>query len=175
MTTPAERFSALTSKEQERLRLLNEKLWAAEEWIRQRHARSLEWYYGAGGLRRHGEALFEDVETEVVVRCILREDHPGWKESDDNIVATLLLPSACLDEGNPRRNWNEYQHWDGHPLQGEYHCWLFHDLCDHVLGYDWGALLGIGKILTQCATSLVQVSQPRSGLEAEPPDLGGEG
>ena len=29
--------------------------------------------------------------------------------------------------------------------------------------------------LTQCATSLVQVSQPRSGLEAEPPDLGGEG
>ena len=30
-------------------------------------------------------------------------------------------------------------------------------------------------LLTQCATSLVQVSQPRSGLEAEPPDLGGEG
>lgn len=29
--------------------------------------------------------------------------------------------------------------------------------------------------VTQCATSLVQVSQPRSGLEAEPPDLGGEG
>ena len=55
---------------------------------------------------------------------------------------------TCLDEGNPRRNWNEYQHWDGHPLQGEYHCWLFHDLCDHVLGYDWGALLGIGKIWT---------------------------
>lgn len=103
------------------------KLWAAEEWIRQRHARSLEWYHGAGGLRRHGDVLLENVETEVAVQCILREDHPGWKKDDDNIVATLLLPSACLDEGNPRRNWNEYQHWDGHPLQGEYHCWLFHD------------------------------------------------
>jgi len=55
---------------------------------------------------------------------------------------------TCLDEGNPRRNWNEYPQWDGLPLQGEYHCWLFHDLCDHVLGYDWGALLGIGKIWT---------------------------
>ena len=31
MTTPAERFAALTRKEQERLRLLNEKLWAAEK------------------------------------------------------------------------------------------------------------------------------------------------
>ena len=148
MTTPAERFAALTPKEQERLRLLNEKLWAAEEWIRQRHARGLEWYYGAGGLRRHGEALFEDVETEVVVRCILREDHPGWKESDDNIVATLLHPGACLDEDNPRRNWNEYQHWDGHLLQGQYHCRIFHDLCDHVLDYDWDALLGIGEVWT---------------------------
>lgn len=101
MTTPAERFAALTPKEQERLRLLNEKLWAAEEWIRQRHARSLEWYYGAGGLRRHGDALFEDVETEVAVQCIQRTDHPGWKEDDDNIVATLLLPSACIGEGPP--------------------------------------------------------------------------
>ena len=150
MTTCFERFAALTQEERERLRLLNEKLWATEDWIRQRHARSLEWYYGADGWRQHkqSDTLSEDVETEVVVVCILREDHADWKEDDDNIVATLRLPCGCLRETNPRRNWNEFEHWNGHPFRGEYHCWLFHDLCDHVLDYDWDAILSIGGIWT---------------------------
>ncbi len=151
MTTPIPRSAAsLTPRERERLRLLNEKLWATEEWIRQRHARSLEWYYGAGGRRRHahGNTLLEDLETELVVQCILREDHPDWRNDDDNIVATLLLPEACLKETNPRRNWNEFRHWDDHPLREEYHCWLFHDLYDHVLRCDWQAILSIGGIWT---------------------------
>lgn len=83
-----------------------------------------------------------------MVQCVLHEDHPNWKEDDDNIVATLLLPWGCLQESNPRWNWNEYRNWDEHPLQSEYHCFLFHDLCDHVLKYDWAALLSIGAIWT---------------------------
>lgn len=143
-------FALLTFEERESLRLLNKKLWATEEWIRYRHARSLECYYGAGGLRRHrhSDALLEDVETEVVVQCVLREDHPDWKEDDDNAVATLLMPYGCLREHNPRLNWNEFRNWDAHPLQDEYHCFLFHDLCDHVLEYDWEKLLSIGGIWT---------------------------
>ena len=59
-----------------------------------------------------------------------------------------LTTVVLYAEDNPRRNWNEYQHWDGHLLQGQYHCRIFHDLCDHVLDYDWDALLGIGEVWT---------------------------
>lgn len=151
MTTPAEKFSSLSRGERNRLRLLNEKLSATEEWIRQRHARILEWYRGAGSLHRHGGTSREDVETEVRVQCILREDHADWRQVDDNIVATLLLPQGCLNEHSSLCNWNEFRNWDGHPLQPEHHCWLFHDLADHVLKYDWDALLGIGEIWTDVA------------------------
>lgn len=78
---------------------------------------ALEWYHGAGGLRRHGDVLLENVETEVAVQCILREDHPGWKKDDDNIVATLPTQRAAWT-GQSQRNWNDAQHWDGHPLRG---------------------------------------------------------
>lgn len=150
MPMPAERFSSLPREERERLRLLNEKLQATEAWIRQRHARSLEWCHGTGDFPCIGNALREDVETEVQVWCILRKDHPGWRQDDDNVVAKLLLAEGGL-KANPQQNWNEYRNWDGHPLQCEFHCWLFHDLADHVLKYDWDALLSIGEIWTDVA------------------------
>ena len=27
---------------------------------------------------------------------------------------------------------NEFQHMDGHTMQGEFHCWLYHFLYDHT-------------------------------------------
>ena len=92
-----------------------------------------------------------DYELELEVSFWLREDDPAFKEDDDNILVTLkeyltlLRTSAyecALDDG---MNHNPFQQRDGHPMQGECHCWLYHCLYDHTdLWFD--DMLRIGHI-----------------------------
>ena len=92
-----------------------------------------------------------DYEIELEVSFWLREDDPAFKEDDDNILATLheSLKRLCYPEDNwgldDGDNHNIAQYIDGHPMQGEFHCWLYHCLYDHTpLG--WEDLLRIGHI-----------------------------
>ena len=81
----------------------------------------------------------------------LREDDPAFKEDDANILATLKEDLKRLhhpeedfgiDDG---MHHNPFQGRDGHPLQGEFHYWLYHGLYDHTaLWFD--AMLRIGRI-----------------------------
>ncbi|PLZ00064.1 hypothetical protein CY652_23000 [Burkholderia sp. WAC0059] len=135
------------------MRLLNRKLAEAEAWIRQRRDRCLADYYRAGGVGgRRGkhcfsDTLWEDVELEVDVTCVLRDDHPDFDEEDDNIVCELDWSSFDGIVDDPvNHDWNVFQFEPGHPLGGERHCWLFHDLVEHVLRFDWDPMLGIGGI-----------------------------
>jgi len=138
----------LTEAEIARLRLLNQKLVEAEQWILLRRDQCLSDYFKAGGLRdhRYSDGLWEDVETEVVVRCILREDHPDFDEDDDNFVAELHWLDGIYDPSTEITNWNKFQFVEGHRLQRDHHCYLFHDLTDHVLGNHWDRILDIGGI-----------------------------
>lgn len=92
-----------------------------------------------------------DYEIELKVECWLREDDPAYREDDDNILATLkedLKPlqdpddDFGLDDGI---NHSIAQFIDGHPMQGEFHCWLYHRLYDHT-DLEWEDLLRIGHI-----------------------------
>ena len=79
-----------------------------------------------------------DYEIELEVSCWLREDDPAYQEDHDNILVTLKeylkglrnpTQAFGIDDG---MNHNECQWGDGHPMQGEFHCWLYHCLYDHT-------------------------------------------
>ena len=79
-----------------------------------------------------------DYEMELEVSFWLREDDPAFQEDDDNILATLHEDLKVfrdpddafgIDDGV---NHNIAQYIDGHPMQGECHCWLYHCLYDHT-------------------------------------------
>ena len=138
----------LAEAEIARLRLLNQKLVGVEQWVLQRRNRCLSDYFKAGGVKdqRYSEELWEDVETKVKVACILRENHPDFDTEDDNIVAQLHWLDGIYDDSTEITNWNEFRFRDEHRLQHEHHCYLFHDLSDHVLHNDWDRILDIGGI-----------------------------
>jgi hypothetical protein len=78
---------------------------------------------------------------------VLREDYPGFDEDDDNIVAELGWMSFDGIVDDPAtRNWNKFQCQPTHRLSGDHHCWLFHDLYDHLLYCEWDKILSIGGI-----------------------------
>jgi hypothetical protein len=90
-----------------------------------------------------------DYEIELEVEVCLREDDPAFQEDDDNILATLrerLKGCAQHDFGiDDGTNHNAFQQMEGHPMQGEVHCWLYHCLYDHTdLWFD--DMLRIGRI-----------------------------
>jgi len=92
-----------------------------------------------------------DYELELEVTFWLREDDPAFKEEVDNILATLHESLKRLrhpedhwglDDGV---NYNIAHAIDGHPMQDELHCWLYHYLYDHTPLTPEG-LLRIGHI-----------------------------
>jgi hypothetical protein len=138
----------LTEVEVARLRLLNQKLVEVEQWVLQRRDQCLRDYFKAGGVKdqRYSDELWEDIETKVKVACILRENHPDFNAEDDNIVAQLHWLDGIYDRLTESTNWNAFQFHDGHRLQHDHHCYLFHDLSEHVLFNDWDRMLDIGGI-----------------------------
>jgi hypothetical protein len=126
------------------LRRLNQKLVETQDWIRQRAAQCLNDYFQAGGLKQHqhSEDLHEDVEVDAEIMCRLSQQHPDFDVDESNTVAVLLWCEQLDDDDN----WNEFRFVDQHPLSDEHHCWLFHDLCDHVLKWDLEKILSIGGL-----------------------------
>jgi hypothetical protein len=143
-------LSDLSAEELDRLRLTNQKLAEAEQWILQRRDQCLADYFRAGGAkdRQYGETVHEDVEIEVEIVCILRSDHPDFddKAMDDNAVARLHWLDGIYDDSSGIANWNAFQFNEGHVLQRDNHCYLFHSLYDHVLLHEWDRILAIGAV-----------------------------
>ena len=99
----------------------------------------------------HPDDWLADYELELEVSFWLREDDPAYQEDDDNILVTLkeyltLLRVPDYDCGlDDGINHNAFQQRDGHPMQGECHCWVYHRLYDHTdLWFD--DMLRIGHI-----------------------------
>ena len=97
------------------------------------------------------EDWLSDYEIELEVRFWLREDDPAYQEGYDNILATRR-EDLKLQRGLPEHfgiddgiNHNVFQGMDGHPMQGEFHCWLYHCLYDHTDLW-FNDMLSIGHI-----------------------------
>ncbi|MGC8491927.1 MAG: hypothetical protein ACP5SH_09340 [Syntrophobacteraceae bacterium] len=81
------------------------------------------------------EGVIDDFEIEAEVSLWLDENDPAFRGDDDNILAVVSFDAksqADSDFGlDDRQNHNEYQFFDGHAMQKERHCWLFHEFFDH--------------------------------------------
>jgi hypothetical protein len=136
----------LSPDQRHQLQRLNDRLAVIEQHI-QREATTLNTHLQARV--QDPTDWFSDYEIELEVTVCLREDDPAFQEDDDNILATLrerLKGSAQHDFGiDDGINHNAFQQMDGHPMQGEVHCWLYHCLYDHTdLWFD--EMLRIGRI-----------------------------
>jgi len=100
--------------------------------------------------RKHDPAdPMNDYELEAVITYHLRQDDPGYREDDDNILAeqTEYLTGVSLDAGGRNRTLlaDGRNHNDHPEPEGEIHCWLYHDLYDHR-NLDWADMLRIGLV-----------------------------
>jgi hypothetical protein len=139
----------LVADEMSRLCLLNEKLIATEAWIHERTQQCLTAYYMAGGVKNHrlDKGVIENIEVDAKVTCILRCNHPEFREGSDNVVATLDALTQSVELCDAEFTFAEFgAAGEVPPLAGIRLCWLFHHLVDHVLKLDWDRALAIGEI-----------------------------
>jgi hypothetical protein len=79
----------------------------------------------------------DDYEIELQLSFYLLESDERFIENEDNILASIdeYLKGVSLDVTKTRQRWgsnhNEFRRREGHPMQGEEHCWWFHSLYDH--------------------------------------------
>ena len=100
----------------------------------------------------------EDYEAEVEISFWLKETDPAFDEDRDNILAVLtedIKYNGFKTHLAAGKNHNEFKHWDGHSMNGEYHCWLYHCLYDHTK-MGWKDILRIGKIWVEFDCRLQQ-------------------
>ena len=128
-------MNALSSDQRQYLQRLNDRLTVIEQQVTRE---ALALFAQLDARVQDPQDWLSDYEIELEVRFWLREDDPAYQEDDDNILATLKehlklqrhLPEPFgIDDGI---NHNIFQGMDGHPMQGEFHCWLYHCLYDHT-------------------------------------------
>ena len=97
------------------------------------------------------EDWVEDYNIDSFITFILDENDPAYNEEDDNVLVQIRETGYTSWENpgdfttNSDVNFSEYANMEGHPMQNEHHCWLFHDLYDHH-DLDWRNILRIGHI-----------------------------
>jgi hypothetical protein len=151
----ARSISELSSKELEHLAELNRQLIRAEQWAADRGKCLLNSYYGHGYKKRYyaNEQDYEDVEVEANLKVIRRSDSSLYRENEDNFIAEVWLFLNLFQDHGER----ETDNYDWHPVyknklkdgiiiptNGERICWLFHELCENILDFDFDLLLDIG-------------------------------
>jgi len=110
----------------------------------------------------------EDFETKITVDLFFDESHNDYEKflkenDDDNLIATFdmyMSPSKKNDGIRERDDYylldpaishNEWQFYPKDPLAGEFHCYLYHHIYDHLYGdmkLNWETILKIGTIWT---------------------------
>ncbi len=148
--------SELALAQRQYLQRINDKLAVIERHVKRE---ALDRIAQLDARVHHPDDWLSDYELELEVSFWLREDDPAFKEDDDNILVTLKesLKLTLKESLKPLRdpadyfgiddgiNHNAFQQRDGHPMQGEFHCWLYHCLYDHTdLWFD--DMLRIGHI-----------------------------
>ncbi|WMY09542.1 hypothetical protein [Paraburkholderia phenoliruptrix] len=134
-----------------RLRLLNDELARAEQWITRRSSEMVAAYGLATAQTRHTDQLDEDVELIATVLFLLRSDHPDFVPGRHGVVARIDIPilPATLREDDV--------HCDGTrtvwPFRDRSDNWcpLFLDLYERALRKDTAKVLSIGTLCIDIA------------------------
>ena len=131
--TPAMQPHDMSSEQRLQLQRLNDRLATIEKHIK---CEAVNLNTQLQARVQHPTDWLSDYEIELAVEFHLREDDPAYRDDNDNILATLremLKDNAQNDFGiDDGINHNAFQYMDGHPMQGEGHCWLYHCLYDHT-------------------------------------------
>lgn len=117
----------IDQKTHERLKELNAKLTVIEKQI---HATAVRLDTALQSELRQSFEGLTDYELEAIIEFYNGEDdaEPLYKFYDSLKKISLPDKKRFIDNG---MNHNDFYHWEGHPMKGEHHCWLFHDLYDH--------------------------------------------
>jgi len=137
----------LSPSQRQSLQQLNNRFMAIEHHVRQE---ALALIAQLDARVQDPQDWLVDYEIELEVQCWLREDDPAYQEHDDNILVTFNEYLKSLRDPQHTGiangyNWNKFQYREGYPMQGEFHCWLYHRLYDHS-HLQWDNLLRIGRI-----------------------------
>jgi hypothetical protein len=148
---PADLGIDLNQQDCSRLRLLNDELRQAEQWITRRSREMVAAYGLATAQTRHTNRLDEDVELIATVLFLLRTDHPDFDPRRHGLVTRIDIPilPATLREDNvhcddARTAWpfrDRRENW----------CPLFLDLYERALQKDTAKMLSIGTLCIDIA------------------------
>lgn len=141
----------LNEQDCSRLRLLNDELTLAEQWIT-RHSSEMVAAYGlATAQTRHTDRLDEDVELIATVLFLLRKDHPDFDAGRHGVVTRIDIPilPATLRQDDVNCNGTRTA-W---PFRDRHQSWcpLFLDLYERALQRDTAKVLSIGTLCIDIA------------------------
>ena len=122
-------LDALTEDERQRLVQLNSTLFELEKKIIIAAKRLIK--ECKQRLKRPKENFLKDYEIEAMIKFVLDEDDPDYRDEDDNIIAELgdvyINPNTLtLADGD---NYNDSEHTEDRM----HHCWLYHSLYSHTM------------------------------------------
>jgi len=153
------KHSPLTHQELRYAHLLNQKMSETRLWIDEQSCRCEKEYADIVELDAHitEDDTYEDYEIMMRVVGCLGENHPEYKEDDDNVVATVEeqiykeSQRICGRARNPfhHSRYGAYfaQRWllTGAEIYNFYPCGLFFDIFKKV-DRDWLKMLSIGRL-----------------------------
>jgi hypothetical protein len=148
---PIDLGTDLNEQDRSRLRLLNDELAQAEQWISRRGSEMVAAYGLATAQTRHTERLDEDVELIATVLFLLRKDHPDFTPGRHDLVTRIDIPilPATLRENDLHCN-GARTAW---PFRDRHENWcpLFLELYERALQKDAEKVLSIGTLCIDIA------------------------
>ncbi len=113
----------------------------------------------------------KDFETQISISLYFDEKHPEYENylkenEDDPLLVTFEMymspdkengKNNDIEEDNcyyfldPSVNHNDFNIDPNHPMNKDFHCYLFHHIYDHLIGddeLDWETILKIGTVWT---------------------------
>jgi hypothetical protein len=140
-----------SGQECSRLRLLNDQLVQAEQWITRRSSEMVAAYGLATAQTRHTDHLDEDVELVATILFLLRKDHPDFVPGRHGVVTRIDIPimPATLREDDVHCN-GARTAWPFRDRSGDW-CPLFLELYERALRKDTAKVLSIGTLCIDVA------------------------
>jgi len=94
------------------------------------------------------QTCIDDYEVELEISFYLKESDPAFDEDRDNILEVLregIKYNSFKTHLGASNNHNIFEDREGHPMYGEFHCWLYHSLYFGSM-MSWIDILRVGDI-----------------------------
>ncbi|MEW6342042.1 MAG: hypothetical protein AB1704_15380 [Pseudomonadota bacterium] len=148
---PIDLGTDLNEQDCNRLRLLNDELAQAEQWISRRSSEMVAAYGLATAQTRHTARLEEDIQLIATLLFLSRKDHPDFSPGRHGLVTRIDVPilPATLRENDLHCNGAR----TAGPFRDRHENWspLFLELYERALRKDTAKLLSIGTLCIDIA------------------------